>query len=53
MNTRGSYVHKPMVNIFFWVHPENAFLLLQFSQNIDGFRQSESQGFWNSSKLYL
>ena len=42
MTTRGSYVHKPMVK--FWGHPE-MFLFLQFSQNIDGFRQNDSQGF--------
>ena len=42
--TRGSYVHdKPMVKIFGGI--PKMLVLLQFSQNIDGFRQNYSQGF--------
>ena len=40
MTTKGSYVHKPMVE--FSGASQKCFL--QFSQNIDGFRQN-SQGF--------
>ena len=30
----------------FWGHPENvSFINMQFSKNIDGFRQNDSQGF--------
>ena len=36
MATRGSYVHN--------YAPENV-SFMQFSQNIDGFRQNDSQGF--------
>ena len=45
MATRGSCVHKvkPMLNIL-WGHPQN-FSFMQFSQNMDGFRQNNSQGF--------
>ena len=43
MATRGSYVHNSMV-IFFLGHPENA-SFMQFSQNIEIFRQNDSQGF--------
>ena len=42
MTTRGNYVHKPMVT--FRGHPENV-SFMQFSQNIDGFTQNDSQGF--------
>ena len=28
----------------FWGHPENV-SFMQFSQNVDGFRQNDSQGF--------
>ena len=42
MATRGSYVHKLMVNI---LGASSKFIFLQFSQNIDGFRQNDSQGF--------
>ena len=42
--TRGSYVHNSMVK--FLGHPENvSFKYMQFSQNTDGFRQNNSQGF--------
>ena len=47
MGTRGSYVHDSMVTFFFLGgggHPENV-SFMQFSQNIDGFRQNDSQGF--------
>ena len=41
------YVHNSMGNFFFGggggKYPENAFSLMQFSQNIDGFRQNNSQ----------
>ena len=43
------YVHKPCGFFIFFGggHPENVTILafLQFSKNIDGFRQSDSQGF--------
>ena len=42
MATRGSYVHNSMVK--FRGHPENG-SFMQFSHNIDGFRQNGSQGF--------
>ena len=42
MATRGSYVHNSMVE--FSGHPKK-FSFMQFSQNIDGFRQNDSQGF--------
>ena len=42
MMTRGKYVHNSMVD--FSGHPENV-SFMQFSQNIDGFRQNYSQGF--------
>ena len=41
MTSRGSYVHKPMAKIF----GASQFFFFQFSQNIDGFRQNDSQGF--------
>ena len=40
--TRGSYTHKPMVR--FGGHPENV-SFLQFSQNIDDFKQNDSEDF--------
>ena len=45
MATRGSYVQNFMVKI--WGDPEHV-SFMQFSQNIDGFRQNDSQGFQNS-----
>ena len=50
MATRGSYVQKKKKTL--WKkknrgHPENV-SFMQFSQNIDGFRQNGSQGFQNS-----
>ena len=42
MATRGSYVHNSMVE--FSGHPKNV-RFMQFSQNIDGFRKKDSQGF--------
>ena len=45
MATRGSYmlyVHNYMVK-FIRGHPKN-FSFMQFSQNMDGFRQNDSQG---------
>ena len=49
MATRGSYVHNSMVE--FSGHPKNV-SFMQFSQNIDGFRQSDSQGFLELIQLY-
>ena len=43
MITRGSYVHEPMVK--FLGVPPTIFFFLQISQNIDGFRQKNSQDF--------
>ena len=40
MDTRGSYVHNSMVRF-----SGASQCFMQFSQNIDGFRQNESQGF--------
>ena len=40
MATRGSYVHNSMVE--FSGHPENV-SFMQFSQKVDGFRQTDSQ----------
>ena len=40
--TRGRYVHNSMVR--FRGHPENV-SFMQFSQNIDGFRQNAPQSF--------
>ena len=31
-----------------WGHPENVIFFFQIFQNIDGFRQINLQGFWNS-----
>ena len=45
MTTRGSYVHKPVVN--FRGHPKNV-SFMQFYQNVDGFGQNDSQVFSNS-----
>ena len=42
MASRGSYVHNYGKN--FRGHPENV-SFMQFSQNSDGFRQNDSQGF--------
>ena len=42
MATRGSYVHNSIGE--FRGHPESV-SFMQFSQNIDGFRQNDSQGF--------
>ena len=42
MTTRGSYEQMSMVKL--WRHPEN-YSFMQFSQNTDGFRQDDSQGF--------
>ena len=42
MTTRGSYVHNSMVKFFGGI-PKMQFM--QFSQNIDGFKQNDSQGF--------
>ena len=42
MATRGSYVHNSMTE--FLGHPKNV-SFMQFSQNIDDFRQNDSQGF--------
>ena len=54
MATRGSPVHNSKVE--FRGHPKNV-SVIQFSQKIDGFRQKDSQGFYNSynsiyTKLY-
>ena len=43
MTTRGSYAHKPMLNFLGGIPKK--ILLLQFSQNIDGFIQNNSHGF--------
>ena len=49
MTTKESYVHEPMVIFFFGGGgaSQKVFFpfFLQFSQNIDGFRQSDSQGY--------
>ena len=45
MANRGSYVHKSMVDFFFWGGDPKIVGFMQFSQNIDGFRQNYSQGF--------
>ena len=45
MTTRGSYVHNPMGN-FSRVYPKDGFIFLQISQNIDDFRQNNSEGFF-------
>ena len=45
MATRGSYVHNSRWQKFLG-HPKNV-SLMQFSQNIDGFRQNDSQGIFN------
>ena len=50
MVTRGSYVNNYMVK-FGGGHPENV-SFMQFSQNIDGFRQNNSQGFSELIQLY-
>ena len=42
MATRGSYVHNPVVKLS---GASQNVSFMQFSQNIDGFRQSNSQGF--------
>ena len=42
MATRGSYVHN---SIGIFLGPSQKCFLMQFSQNIDGLRQIESQGF--------
>ena len=42
MATRGSYVHNSMVE--FSGHPKNV-RFMQFSLNIDGFGQNDSQDF--------
>ena len=42
MATKGSSVHNSMVNSR--GHPENI-NFMQFAQNIDGFRQNDSQSF--------
>ena len=42
MATRGSYVHD--YGKHFRGHPGNV-CFMQFSQNIDGFKQNDSQGF--------
>ena len=44
MTTIGSYLHKPMV-IFFW-YPKNI-SVLQYFQNIDGFKQYRSRSLFN------
>ena len=47
MATRGSYVHNSMVEFSGGGgggHPENV-SFMQFSQNVDDFRQDDSQGF--------
>ena len=49
MTTRGSFVHKPMVNFLGGI-PE-MFSFMQFYQNIDVFRQNDSQGF-TTHKMY-
>ena len=41
MATRGNYVHNSMGKIFEG-HPKTV-SLMQFSQNMDGFRQNDSQ----------
>ena len=43
MTTRGSYVHKSMVEIFGGIL--KMLVLCNFSQKVDGFRQNDSQGF--------
>ena len=45
MATRESYVHNSMVT---FSGASRKYLFYQFSQNIDGFLQNESQGFLNS-----
>ena len=47
MITRGSYVHKPMVK-FLGASKNNVVVFLQVFQNINAFRQNNSQGFKNS-----
>ena len=49
MAIRGSYVHNSMVK--FGGYRENV-SFMQFSQNIDGFRQNDSQGFKELVQLY-
>ena len=43
MTTRGSYVHNSVVE--FWGGIPKMLVFMQFFQNIDGFRQNDSQGF--------
>ena len=43
MATRGSYVHNSMVTFSGGIPKMLSFM--QFSQNFDGFRQNDSQGF--------
>ena len=44
MTNRGSYVHTCNSMANFRGHPENV-SFMQFSQNVDGFRQNDLQGF--------
>ena len=48
--TRGSNVHNPMVE--FWAASRKCYIF-QLSQNKDGFRQNDSQGFLEFIKLYF
>ena len=43
MTTRGSYVHNSMVN--FSGASRKYYSFMQFSQNMDGFWQNDSEGF--------
>ena len=45
---RGSYVHTPVVKLWGGGGGANKSSFLQISQNIDGFRQTNSQDFLNS-----
>ena len=49
MTTKGSYGHKAMVN--FLGHPENVWFC-KFLKILDGFKQNNSQGFLEFTKLY-
>ena len=49
MTTRGSYVHKPVLN---FSGASWKCVFMQFSQNIDGFRQEQFSRLLKLIKLY-